>query len=200
MGTFLRRSTPTVCFFCQTTISPPPPQPLSFHCPHCSCWNHYDANGDILSDDPAMHDETLNHRSFARRGASSLPSPFFYTATSNLHTCSISAERSPPYYLQQRTVLLCLPIKPETRRQSPIELSTALRRCALSSCLYRKTLTISASCHRIPIMHPALQASRPTKRPSMRVTLPSARNAPPWSKTKFGRKTLWRVRTRSDRG
>ncbi|KAN0121670.1 Ima1 N-terminal domain containing protein [Russula decolorans] len=69
MSTFLRRTTPTVCFFCQTTISPPPPQPLSFNCPHCSCWNHYDANGDILSDDPAMHDETLNRRSFARRAS-----------------------------------------------------------------------------------------------------------------------------------
>ncbi|KAF8499278.1 Ima1 N-terminal domain-containing protein [Russula emetica] len=69
MGTFLRRTTPTVCFFCQTTILPPPPQPLSFHCPYCSCWNHYDANGDILSDDPAMHDETLNRRSFARRAS-----------------------------------------------------------------------------------------------------------------------------------
>lgn len=75
MGTLLRRQARTLCFFCQTSISPPPPQPLSFLCPHCACWNHYDANGNILSDDPAMHDETLNRRSFARRGASSPSHP-----------------------------------------------------------------------------------------------------------------------------
>ena len=74
MRTLLRRPTRALCFFCQTSISPPPPQPLSFLCPHCACWNHYDANGNILSDDPAMHDESLNGRSFARRGASSLSS------------------------------------------------------------------------------------------------------------------------------
>ncbi|KAI0257681.1 Ima1 N-terminal domain-containing protein [Lactifluus subvellereus] len=69
MSTLLRRQTRIVCFFCQTTISPPPPQPLSFLCPHCSCWNRYDANGDILSDDPAMHDESMNRTSFARRAS-----------------------------------------------------------------------------------------------------------------------------------
>ncbi|KAH9984635.1 Ima1 N-terminal domain-containing protein [Russula compacta] len=69
MSTLLRRRMTIVCFFCQTTISPPPPQPLAFLCPHCACWNHYDANGNILSDDPAMHDETLNRKSFARRAS-----------------------------------------------------------------------------------------------------------------------------------
>ncbi|KAI0305010.1 Ima1 N-terminal domain-containing protein [Russula brevipes] len=69
MGTLLRRTKPTTCYFCQTTISPPPPQPRSFLCPHCACRNHYDANGDILSDDPAMHDESLNRESFARRAS-----------------------------------------------------------------------------------------------------------------------------------
>ncbi|KAH9982344.1 Ima1 N-terminal domain-containing protein [Lactifluus volemus] len=69
MGTILRRQTPIVCFFCQTTISPPPHQPLSFLCPHCSCWNRYDSNMVILSDDPAMHDESLNRKSFARRAS-----------------------------------------------------------------------------------------------------------------------------------
>ncbi|KAI0307687.1 Ima1 N-terminal domain-containing protein [Multifurca ochricompacta] len=69
MDSLLRRQTRILCFFCQTTLSPPPPQPLSFLCPHCGCWNRYDANGDILSDDPAMHDETLNRNSFARRAS-----------------------------------------------------------------------------------------------------------------------------------
>jgi Ima1 N-terminal domain len=77
MGTILRRQSPIVCFFCQTTISPPPHQPLSFLCPHCSCWNRYDSNMVILSDDPAMHDESLNRKSFARRGAFCRPSYLF---------------------------------------------------------------------------------------------------------------------------
>ncbi|KAH9969091.1 Ima1 N-terminal domain-containing protein [Russula dissimulans] len=69
MGTLLRRTVSPLCFFCQSTISPPPPQPRAFLCPHCACWNHYDANGEILSDDPAMHDESLNRKSFARRAS-----------------------------------------------------------------------------------------------------------------------------------
>ncbi|KAI9461012.1 Ima1 N-terminal domain-containing protein [Lactarius psammicola] len=69
MSALLLRHPRTLCFFCQSVISPPPPQPLSFLCPHCGCWNRYDANGDILSDDPAMHDEALNRKSFARRAS-----------------------------------------------------------------------------------------------------------------------------------
>ncbi len=68
MSALLLRHHRTLCFFCQSPISPPPPQPHNFLCPHCGCWNRYDANGDILSDDPAMHDESLNRKSFARRG------------------------------------------------------------------------------------------------------------------------------------
>ncbi|KAH9082219.1 hypothetical protein EDB83DRAFT_2337059, partial [Lactarius deliciosus] len=42
-------------------------------------------SGDILSDDPAMHDEALNLKSFARRGVHSLPfpAPFCSTCQSN---------------------------------------------------------------------------------------------------------------------
>ncbi|KAH8998834.1 Ima1 N-terminal domain-containing protein [Lactarius hatsudake] len=69
MTALLLRQPRTLCFFCQSLVSPPPPQPLSFLCPHCGCWNRYDANGDILSDDPAMHDEALNLKSFARRAS-----------------------------------------------------------------------------------------------------------------------------------
>ena len=128
MGTLLRRPARTLCFFCQTSISPPPPQPLSFLCPHCACWNHYDASGDILSDDPAMHDEALNRRSFARRGAFSLSHPLLsHISASELCTRSVPTERSLPQHLWERTVLLCLPIEPEARQQPPVELSTALR-------------------------------------------------------------------------
>ncbi|KAH9162785.1 Ima1 N-terminal domain-containing protein [Lactarius sanguifluus] len=69
MTALLLRQPRTLCFFCQSRVSPPPPQPLSFLCPHCGCWNRYDAHGDILSDDPAMHDEALNLKSFARRAS-----------------------------------------------------------------------------------------------------------------------------------
>ena len=56
------------CFFCQQAISPLPRDPRSFRCPHCACLNRYDSKGEILSDEPAMHDEALNSRSFAKRG------------------------------------------------------------------------------------------------------------------------------------
>ena len=71
---FLRRTTPT-CFYCLSAPSPTPVDPRAFRCPHCGCWNRYDANGEILSDEPAMHDENLNTASFARRGSS--PPTFF---------------------------------------------------------------------------------------------------------------------------
>ncbi|KAI0048324.1 hypothetical protein FA95DRAFT_1491034 [Auriscalpium vulgare] len=70
MASLLRRTSARLtCFFCQSAISPPPPSPRSFLCPHCKCWNRYDHNGDIMSDDPAMHDEAMNSSSFARRAS-----------------------------------------------------------------------------------------------------------------------------------
>ncbi|KAI0068293.1 hypothetical protein BV25DRAFT_557601 [Artomyces pyxidatus] len=70
MNALLRRPSRAVsCFFCQTVISPPPPSPRSFLCPHCTCWNRFDEQGNIMSDDPAMHDEGMNLKSFARRGS-----------------------------------------------------------------------------------------------------------------------------------
>lgn len=58
----------TTCFFCQSHINPPPRDPRNFKCPHCQCWNRYDARGEIISDEPAMHEAGLNAKSFARRG------------------------------------------------------------------------------------------------------------------------------------
>lgn len=69
MAPLLRRATRVSCFFCQSAPDPPPLNPRSFVCPQCACWNRYDARGDIMSDEPAMHDESLNRRSFAKRGA-----------------------------------------------------------------------------------------------------------------------------------
>lgn len=67
MSKLLRRPTRQTCFFCNSEVLPKDPR--SFRCPQCGCWNRYDANGEIMSDDPAMHDESLNTRSFAKRGS-----------------------------------------------------------------------------------------------------------------------------------
>ena len=58
----------TTCFFCQSHVNPLPRDPRNFKCPHCQCWNRYDASGEITSDEPAMHEPGLNAKSFARRG------------------------------------------------------------------------------------------------------------------------------------
>jgi hypothetical protein len=80
------------CFFCQSLISPLPHDPRSFRCQTCGCYNRYDHNGEILSDEPAMHDEALNSRSFAKRASPSkdrLPTiyghlgPFCHTCQTN---------------------------------------------------------------------------------------------------------------------
>jgi hypothetical protein len=58
----------TTCFFCQSHINPPPRDPRNFKCPHCQCWNRYDPRGEIISDEPAMHEPGMNAKSFAKRG------------------------------------------------------------------------------------------------------------------------------------
>ncbi|KAG8955457.1 hypothetical protein FRC04_008808 [Tulasnella sp. 424] len=73
MHKLLRRSrsvTPN-CFFCNSDIKPPPADLRNFQCPHCSCWNRYDARGVIISDEAAMHQEQLNASSYARRASPS---------------------------------------------------------------------------------------------------------------------------------
>ncbi|KAF8528265.1 Ima1 N-terminal domain-containing protein [Gautieria morchelliformis] len=57
------------CFFCLTTLSNYPRNSKSFKCPHCSCWNRYDEAGQIISDEPAMREESLNASSFAKRAS-----------------------------------------------------------------------------------------------------------------------------------
>ncbi len=75
------------CFYCNQTLSSRPANPRAFQCPHCECWNRYHKNGgrsaeakptlnillnpfcqEIMSDEPAMHEESLNRTSFAKRG------------------------------------------------------------------------------------------------------------------------------------
>ncbi|KAI0825020.1 Ima1 N-terminal domain-containing protein [Trametes gibbosa] len=88
MPAVFRHPSSTSCFYCQSTVTPPPRNPRSFRCPHCDCWNRYDARGEIMSDEPAMHDENLNARSFAKR-ASPRKDRFLstYGNTVFCHTC-----------------------------------------------------------------------------------------------------------------
>ena len=212
MGTLLRRPPRTLCFFCQTSISPPPPQPLSFLCPHCACWNHYDANGDILSDDPAMHDEALNRRSFARRGASfAVPSsPFPYTGP--LSSAPAASPRKDRFLSTFGNAPFCSVCQSNQRLVNSL-LSSYLPPSddVRPPCPYAVSKSCKGSYHlrppphrfcfcRIPIMRLASRASRTTKPPSTRAIHSFARGVPPSSKRRYERRTTWRVRTRSDRG
>ncbi|KAI0801152.1 hypothetical protein C8Q74DRAFT_470794 [Fomes fomentarius] len=88
MPTLFGQPSTVSCFFCQEIVSPPPRNPRSFRCPHCDCWNRYNAAGEIVSDEPAMHDENLNARSFAKRASprkDRLPS--MYGSSFFCHTC-----------------------------------------------------------------------------------------------------------------
>ncbi|EGO30539.1 hypothetical protein SERLADRAFT_454848 [Serpula lacrymans var. lacrymans S7.9] len=76
------------CFFCQSSVNPLPTNLKNFRCPHCNCWNRYDASGQIMSDEPAMHDENLNKRSFSRRASPSKDRlPSIYNRGPFCHTC-----------------------------------------------------------------------------------------------------------------
>lgn len=86
MPAFIRRTGIVSCFFCQSHATPNDPR--SFRCPQCNCWNRYDSNGEIMSDEPAMHDETLNATSFARRASPDKNRfPSTYTTGQFCHTC-----------------------------------------------------------------------------------------------------------------
>lgn len=88
MPPLFRHAGSTICFFCRSTIKPAPPDQRSFRCPHCDCWNRYDANGEIMSDEPAMHDESLNSKSFAKRASPSKDRlPSMYGTGQFCHTC-----------------------------------------------------------------------------------------------------------------
>ena len=70
MPTLFRRHSNIQCFFCQSQGLHL--NPHNFKCTSCGCWNRYDNHGEIISDEPAMHEEHLNSKSFAKRGRSYL--------------------------------------------------------------------------------------------------------------------------------
>ncbi|KAJ7706350.1 Ima1 N-terminal domain-containing protein [Mycena rosella] len=82
----LRRRSNVSCFFCNSAISLPR-DPTNFRCPYCNCLNRW-VDGNIVSDEPAMHDENLNSRAFSKRGAPSKDRlPTIYSPGVFCHTC-----------------------------------------------------------------------------------------------------------------
>ncbi|KAF9566160.1 hypothetical protein CPC08DRAFT_130459 [Agrocybe pediades] len=90
MPVLFKRQSNIQCFFCSSTV-PIPQNTRNFKCPSCSCWNRYDEHGEIISDEPAMHEERLNSRSFMKRAAPRKdriptmygPGPFCHTCQTN---------------------------------------------------------------------------------------------------------------------
>ncbi|KAJ7092564.1 Ima1 N-terminal domain-containing protein [Mycena epipterygia] len=82
----LRRRSNVSCFFCNSAISLPK-DPTNFRCPYCNCLNRW-VDGNIVSDEPAMHDENLNSRAFSKRGGPSKDRlPTMYGPGVFCHTC-----------------------------------------------------------------------------------------------------------------
>ncbi|KAF8898910.1 Ima1 N-terminal domain-containing protein [Infundibulicybe gibba] len=87
MAALFRRRSNMQCFFCQSSFNSPN-NPRNFRCPACGCRNIYDDYGEIISDEPAMHDETLNSRSFSKRASPSKDRlPTTYGKGPFCHTC-----------------------------------------------------------------------------------------------------------------
>ncbi|KAM6498440.1 Ima1 N-terminal domain containing protein, partial [Amanita muscaria] len=87
MSTLFQRHSNLRCFFCHSTglLNQ---DPRNFKCQACGCWNRYDRNGEIISDEPAMHDEALNSISFAKRASPSKDRlPTAYGKGPFCHTC-----------------------------------------------------------------------------------------------------------------
>ncbi|KAJ6604493.1 Ima1 N-terminal domain-containing protein [Mycena vulgaris] len=82
----LRRRSNVSCFFCNSAISLPR-DPTNFRCPYCNCLNRW-VDGNIVSDEPAMHDENLNSAAFSKRGAPRKDRlPTIYGPGVFCHTC-----------------------------------------------------------------------------------------------------------------
>ncbi|KAJ7099620.1 Ima1 N-terminal domain-containing protein [Mycena crocata] len=81
----LRRRSTNSCFFCNSAVVPK--DPTNFRCPYCNCLNRW-VDGNIVTDEPAMHDENLNSRAFSKRGGPSKDRiPTIYGPGVFCHTC-----------------------------------------------------------------------------------------------------------------
>ena len=95
MNLMFRRHSNIQCFFCQSPNALHL-NPHNFKCTSCGCWNRYDNRGEIISDEPAMHEEHLNSKSFAKRGRFHLC--FQNDTSAELSIASPSKDRLPTMY------------------------------------------------------------------------------------------------------
>src|ERR1700722_3617861 len=116
MPNLFRRHTTVSCFFCQSIIHPQPKNLSSFRCPHCRCSNRYDSNGEIHSEEPAMFDEALNPKSFAKHGI--YISPSFSLSLKPSSSSSFSYQGSLTNRIRQRSFLSHLPDESDVACQS----------------------------------------------------------------------------------
>ncbi|KAJ7275202.1 Ima1 N-terminal domain-containing protein [Mycena haematopus] len=79
----LRRRSNISCYFCNSAVSLPK-DPTNFRCPHCNCLNRW-VDGQIVSDEPAMHDESLNSQAFSSQPKDRIPT--MYAPGVFCHTC-----------------------------------------------------------------------------------------------------------------
>ncbi|TRM60179.1 Ima1 N-terminal domain-containing protein [Schizophyllum amplum] len=76
------------CHFCGEPQESNNRNTRDFRCRNCQCWNRFDVNGEILSSEPAMHEESLNSRAFSKRASPSKDRfPTQYGAAQFCHTC-----------------------------------------------------------------------------------------------------------------
>ncbi|KAL1762324.1 Ima1 N-terminal domain-containing protein [Schizophyllum commune] len=83
-----RAQKPRTCHFCGQPQETTQRHTKDFRCRNCTCWNRFDAHGEILSSEPAMHEESMNARSFSKRASPSKDRlPTQYSAGQFCHTC-----------------------------------------------------------------------------------------------------------------
>lgn len=201
MSKLFRRHSNILCFFCQTPVSPFPKNPRNFKCPTCSCWNRYDVNGEILSDEPAMHDETLNKNSFAKRGmyeilmgedTLQILRVWFRIASPRIDRFPTSYGPGPFCHTCQTNQMLIVNLlssylpPPEVR--------------PLSSSKSPRTANSYTPYHRAPDTLSALKCSRNTANHYTCDTHRSVRTVCPWLRMRFGRRIRWPARRLSGLG
>ena len=191
MAKLLRRPTRVVCFYCNTQVDPKDPR--NFRCSACGCWNRYDASGEIMSDEPAMHDEKMNARSFAKRGVSRSHRPPFRVATYDPGVASPRKDRLPTAYGQS---LFCRTCQTNQMLISNL-LSNYLPPPDVRSLTLLRTTFTNLVALRTTSTHSASRCSMSIENPSRRATHPCAQTAFPQLRRRSGNGTRWRAPARS---
>ncbi len=165
MSPLLRRTSKVACFYCNSPQLPRSPQ--SFQCSEGACWNRYDTHGEIISDDPAMHDENLNAPSFAKRG-----SPIISISTQVSYLLNSFPQKRPSAQrVRPGLVLPHLPNKSNAHSKPPLKLPPFPRRTSLVSPSHSSLPLPPARTRNTP---DARSSSPPTDNRSKHATLPYA--------------------------